>query len=174
MNLGYSLFVFFNGLTSEDRESVLIIEDRPYDRSRSKIVALLSRVWDHSTRRYMKGFRMLTVCWSDSASYLPIDFALLSSSDSKNQLCGNHKAMDKRTCAWHRRKEAVTKSTEQVKIMVQGVLRKGFSVKYLLKGSWFMMPATITGLTSGQGKKFKYKGEIRTKQILEKTEKKAI
>lgn len=94
----------------------------------------------------MKGFRMLTVCWSDGASCFPIDFALLSSSDSKNQLSGNHKAMDKRSCAWQRRKEAVTKSTEQVKIMVQRVLGKGFSAKYLLMDSWFMMPARIMAL----------------------------
>ena len=54
---------------------VLIIDDSSYDRSRSKLVELLCRVYDHSTGRYLKGFRMLTVCWSDGVSCLPLDFA---------------------------------------------------------------------------------------------------
>ncbi len=35
--LGCRLYTFFNRLTGEDRESVLIIDDSPYDRSRSKM-----------------------------------------------------------------------------------------------------------------------------------------
>jgi hypothetical protein len=83
LSLGLRLFRVFNRLTSDERESVLIIDDSPYDRSRSKWVELLARVWDHSTGRFLKGFRMLTICWSDGTSCLPMDFALLSSSDAK-------------------------------------------------------------------------------------------
>ena len=73
--LGTRLYGFFNRLTDETRESVLIVDDSPYDRSRSKMVELLCRVWDHSNGRFLKGFRMLTVCWSDGVSCLPMDFA---------------------------------------------------------------------------------------------------
>lgn len=146
LSLGYCLFSFFNRLTSEDRESVLIIDDSPYERSRSKMVELLSRVWDHSTKRYMKGFRMLTICWSDGASCLPLDFSLLSSSDAQKQICGSQKILDKRCCAYQRRKEAVTKSTELLEAMVKRILAKGIHAQYLLMDSWFMMPATITAL----------------------------
>jgi hypothetical protein len=83
LHLGQRLHVFFNRLTKEDREAVLIIDDSSYDRSRSKMVELLSRVYDHSTGRFLKGFRMLTICWSDGASCLPLDFSLLSSADAK-------------------------------------------------------------------------------------------
>ena len=143
LSLGYYLFSFFNRLTSNDRESVLIIDDSPYERSRSKMVELLSRVWDHSTKRYMKGFRMLTICWSDGASCLPLDFSLLSSSDAKNRICDNQKSLDKRCCAYQRRKEAITKSTELLETMVKRILTKGIQAQYLLMDSWFMMPATI-------------------------------
>lgn len=68
--LGVQLYVFFKRLTDETRESVLIVDDSPYDRSRSKAVELLSRVWDHSNGRFIKGFRMLTICWSDGVSCL--------------------------------------------------------------------------------------------------------
>ncbi|MFA7013416.1 MAG: hypothetical protein WC202_10745 [Desulfobacterales bacterium] len=71
LSLGRRLFAMFSRLTSDKRESVLIIDDSPYDRSRSKWVELLSNVWDHSTGRFLKGFRMLTICWSDGASCLP-------------------------------------------------------------------------------------------------------
>jgi hypothetical protein len=112
--LGSRLYEFFNRLTGETRESVLIVDDSPYDRSRSKMVELLSRVWDHSSGRFLKGFRMLTICWSDGASCLPMDFALLSSTNAKNRLCESRKSMDKRCCAWQRRKEATIKATEHL------------------------------------------------------------
>lgn len=55
--LGSRLFVFFNQLTSEDQESVLIVDNSPYDRLSAKMVELFARILDHSTKRYLKGFR---------------------------------------------------------------------------------------------------------------------
>ena len=144
--LARRLFGVFNRLTSEQRETVLIIDDSPYDRSRSKWVELLSRVFDHSTGRFLKGFRMLTICWSDGASCLPLDFALLSSSDDKNRLCDSQKPMDKRCCAHQRRQEATTKATAHLELMVKRVIGSGIGAKYLLLDSWFTMPAVIAKL----------------------------
>ncbi|WP_407924271.1 IS4 family transposase [Desulfosarcina alkanivorans] len=144
--LGTRLQRFFNRLTNESRESVLIVDDSPYDRSRSKMVELLSRVWDHSSGRFLKGFRMLTVCWSDGVSCLPMDFALLSSRDVKNRLCESYKSMDKRCCAWQRRKEATIKATDHLETMVKRILAAGIQAKYLLMDSWFTMPATVATL----------------------------
>jgi DDE superfamily endonuclease len=146
LSLGIRLFEVINRLTSEARESVLIIDDSPYDRSRSKWVELLSSVWDHSTKRFLKGFRMLTICWSDGNSCLPMDFALLSSSDAKKRLCGTKKSVDKRCCAYQRRKEATEKATAHLEAMVKRVLSTGVSAQYLLMDSWFTMPATIVTL----------------------------
>jgi len=144
--LGLRLFGVFNRLTSDERESVLIIDDSPYDRSRSKWVELLARIWDHSTSRFLKGFRMLTICWSDGTSCLPMDFALLSSSDAKKRLCDSKKVLDKRCCAYQRRKEATEKATAHLENMVKRVLAAGVSAKYLLMDSWFTMPATVATL----------------------------
>ena len=144
--LGVRLYSFFNRLTDETRESVLIVDDSPYDRSRSKAVELLSRMWDHSNGRFLKGFRMLTICWSDGVSCLPLDFSLLSSANAKNRLCESHKLMDKRCCAWQRRQEATIKAPENLNAMVKRVLAAGVQAKYLLMDSWFMMPATVTAL----------------------------
>lgn len=144
--IGLRLYKFFNKLTDETRESVLIVDDSPYDRSRSKTVELLSRVWDHSNGRFIKGFRMLTICWSDGVSCLPLDFSLLSSADAKKRLCDNRKLMDKRCCAWQRRQEATIKAPENLETMVKRILAAGVQAKYLLMDSWFMMPTTVTAL----------------------------
>ena len=144
--LGARLYGFFNRLTNETRDSVLIVDDSPYDRSRSKKVELLSRVRDHSSGRYLKGFRMLTICWSDGVSCLPMDFALLSSADAKKRLCESYKSMDKRCCAWQRRKEATVKATEHLETIVKRILSTGVQANYLLMDSWFTMPATVTAL----------------------------
>ena len=144
--LGRRLFAFFKRLTSEERETVLIIDDSAYDRSRSKMVELLCRVWDHSSGRFLKGFRMLTVCWSDGASCLPLDFSLLSSADAKKRLCDSQKPVDKRCCAHQRRTEATVKATEHLENMVKRIHSAGIRAHYLLMDSWFTMPATVTAL----------------------------
>jgi len=146
LGLGCRLFGVFNRLTNDERESVLIIDDSPYDRSRSKWVELLSIVWDHSTGRFLKGFRMLTICWSDGASCLPLDFVLLSSADTKKRVCDGKKLMDKRCCAYQRRKEATLKATAHLQSMVERILSAGVSAKYLLMDSWFTMPSTVATL----------------------------
>ncbi len=147
LGIGVQLYNFLNRLTVEKRESVLIVDDSPYDRSRSKSVELLSRVWDHSNGRFIKGFRMLTVCWSDGVSCLPLDFSLLSSADAKKRLCESHKSMDKRCCAWQRRQEATIKAPVNLEAMIKRILASGVQAKYLLMDSWFTMPTTVTALS---------------------------
>ena len=144
--LGIRLYRYFNKLTSEQRESVLIIDDSTYDRSRSKKVELLSRVFDHSTGRFLKGFRLLTICWSDGVSCLPLDFALLSSPNTKNRLYGSNKSVDKRCCAYRRRQEATMKATAHLESMVKRILTAGINARYLLMDSWFTMPSNVMAL----------------------------
>ena len=53
LSLARKIFLIFNRLTDDDRESVLIIDDSTYDRSRSKTVELLSSVYDRSEGKYI-------------------------------------------------------------------------------------------------------------------------
>ncbi|MDX9810727.1 MAG: transposase [Sphaerochaetaceae bacterium] len=146
LTLGARLYRFFNRLTGDERESVLIIDDSTYDRSRSKMVELLSRVKDHTTGRFIRGFRMLTLCWSDGVSCLPLDFALLSSTDATKRFCEATKIVDKRCCAYKRREEATIKSTAHLADMVKRTLAAGIDARYVLMDSWFGMPATIVSV----------------------------
>lgn len=70
-------------LVSEDREAVFVIDDFLYDRSRSKKVELLARVYDHVAHAYRRGFRLLTLGWSDGSTFLPVAFSLLSPEQPK-------------------------------------------------------------------------------------------
>lgn len=147
LTLGVRLYRVFNRLTSEERESVLIIDDSTYDRSRSRMVELLSRVKDHTTGRFVRGFRMLTLCWSDGISCLPLDFALLSSTDATKRLCNVCKIVDKRCCAYQRREEATIKSTAHLTGMISRALTAGIDARYVLMDSWFAMPTTIVDVS---------------------------
>jgi hypothetical protein len=73
-------------LTGAANMKVMIADDTLYRRNRSKQVELLSRVFDHTDKRYYRGFRMLTLGWSDGISFLPVSCALLASSKEKNRL----------------------------------------------------------------------------------------
>ena len=133
-----------NKLTSNDRVSVLIVDDSLYDRSRSKKVELLSRVFDHTTRKFVKGFKMLTIGWSDGTTFLPVAFSLLSSRHEKKVLCPVDSKVDKRSVGYKKRTEATANSTETLLKLLDSVKR--LPAKYLLFDSWFAFPKTIASV----------------------------
>jgi DDE superfamily endonuclease len=144
--LSRRIYFIIKNLLNDSSEEVLIFDDSTYDRSRSKKVELLSRVYDHSTHKYLKGFRLLTLGWSDGNSFLGIDFALLSSTEKKNRYNEINPDIDKRTCGYQRRKEAITKSTMHLEPMVKRAIEIGIRAKYLVMDSWFSMPSVISTL----------------------------
>jgi len=133
-------------LTGKDRETVLILDDTSIHRPKAKKVELLARLYDHCENRFLKGFRMLTLAWSDGASLVPLDFALLSSTDPCNRYQGVTKDLDRRSCGAKRRREAMIKSTALLAPMVRRALEAGVKARYLLMDSWFGMPAIISVL----------------------------
>ena len=137
---------FMDVLTSEQREKVLIIDDSTYDRSRSKVVELLAWVHDHNRNRSLKGFKLLTLGWSDGVSFLPLDFTLCSSTKATKRIQGIKKELDKRCCGYKRRMEAMDKSTNHLEPMVKRVLARGIRADYLLMDSWFAFPSILATL----------------------------
>ena len=147
LKLAIKAACFFDLLTSEKREKALIIDDSTYDRSRSKKVELLARIFDHNTKTYFNGFKLLTLGWSDGFSFLPLDFVMRSSAKALKRLQEiTKKKLDKRTCGYKRRAEAMLKTTEVLGDMVNRVLKAGLSADYILMDSWFCFPVIITQL----------------------------
>lgn len=122
-------------LTSNKRVTAFIFDDSMFERNRSKAVELLARFKDHATGAYYKGFRMLTMGWSDSHSFIPMDFALLSS--TKSQINGTADGIDKRTIGYKRREEALLPSPKVIVSMIDRAIAAGASASYTLMDSWF-------------------------------------
>lgn len=132
-------------LTSVDTPKVFVVDDSLYNRNRSKKVELLARVHDHNDNRYYRGFRLLTLGWSDGSSFLPVSFSLLSSANQKNRLSPMAQ-VDKRTNGFKRRAESVRKSPDVLRDLVKQANDSGISADSLPFDSWFAFPKTFIGL----------------------------
>ena len=128
-------------LTTSQRVNVLIVDDSTFSRNRSKAVELLARFWDHAEQCYYKGFRMLTLGWSDGHTFLPLDFSLLSS--TKSQLQGISNDIDKRTSGFQRRKEALLPAPQVIPAMLDRAMAAGVSASYVLMDTWFTFAPLI-------------------------------
>lgn len=146
LSFGAATISKVSSLTNHKRPKVLIIDDSAYERNRSKKVELLAKCFDHSSQkmRFYKGFRMLTLGWSDGATFMPIDFSLLSS--KKTKINGISEKIDKRTSGYKRRVEALETAPSQIPDMVQRALSAGVDASYVLMDSWFTQQPLIQAL----------------------------
>jgi hypothetical protein len=124
-------------LTRPERVKSFVLDDSLVPRERSKKVELLARLFDHTSCKFQKGFTMLTLGWSDGYSFIPVDFAMLSSANKKNRLHEVSDSVDKRTNGYKRRKEAVQKKTTVAISLIQNALKAGVEADYVLMDSWF-------------------------------------
>jgi hypothetical protein len=69
--LSSRIYLIIKNLLDNSSEEIFIFDDSTYDRSRSKKVEFLSRVYDNSTHKFLKGFRLLTLGWSDGTTLNP-------------------------------------------------------------------------------------------------------
>ena len=109
-------------LTSEKRKETFIVDDTLYARTGYRRTELCTKVYDHSDGRYRKGFRLLTLGWSDGNTFLPVTHRLLSSANEKNVL-GAVEKKDFRTLAGRRRKQAQKKGTEVMIDLLKSALK---------------------------------------------------
>ena len=98
-------------LTDQGRKNVFIIDDSLFNRTSCKKTELGSKVFDHTDMHFKKGFRMLTLSWSDGNTLIPVNSCLLASAKDTN-IIGPVKTFDNRTVAGKRRKLAQTKAPE--------------------------------------------------------------
>lgn len=136
---------FMKPLTDEKRKDVFIVDDSLFDRSRSKKTELLANVFDHCSMKYKRGYRLLTLGWSDGNSFVPVDYCLLSAADDKNLLCEANQ-YDGRSLAGKRRSQSRRKATDVMIELVASAQKAGIQAKYILFDSWFSSPKTIMKL----------------------------
>lgn len=121
----------------EDKERVLILDDSVFSRNRSKKVELLANNFDHASGKYIKGFRMLTLGWSDGHTFIPLAKSFLSSKKKANRLNEADDCIDKRTTGYKRRQEAQKKATETMFTLLHSLPLQKLKAQTLLFDSWF-------------------------------------
>lgn len=178
LSLATKVILAFNNLTRPERVKVFILDDSMVTRNRSKNVELLAKIYDHAAHRFQKGFTMLTLGWSDGYSFIPTDFAMLSSGNKSNRLQGISESIDKRTNGYKRRVEAIQKKTDVAITLIQNALKQGIIADYVLMDTWFTHEPMIgsileeglhvIGMVKQLKQKYNYKGgnytlkELRT------------
>ena len=134
-------------LTDDKRKNVFIIDDSLFNRTTCKKTEMGSKVFDHTDMHFKKGFRMLTLSWSDGNTLIPVNSCLLASAKDTN-IIGPVKHFDNRTLASKRRKLAQTKAPEAMMTLLDTALSAGLKADYVLFDSWFSNPAQITAIHS--------------------------
>jgi len=143
--LSLAVILRIRPLTSEKRRTAILIDDTCYYRDRSKKVELLSKCYDHAKDYHFKGFRMLTLCWTDGVNTLPYAFQLMASSDPKKRICESEK-FDGRTLAARRRKRAVKTMPDRLLELLRTSQKMKIPADYVLCDSWFSDPTPLINM----------------------------
>jgi hypothetical protein len=141
--LSWSVIPEVDKLTSDNRRTAFILDDTPYWRNRSKRVEFLSRCYDHSEKKYYKGFTMINLGWSDGQTFMPVDFRLLASGNDENLLESSHIKEDNRTIASKRRKDARSSKPAMALKMLNNAKNSKMQPQHVLFDSWFASPSFL-------------------------------
>jgi len=144
-------FVYFLALKviahSEDtplKEKVLIADDSISAKT-GKNIEMVSYHFDHKVNRSVLGNCYLQLGYHNGINFYPIDVAL---SASKNRPNAKLRDIDKRTCGWKRRKEALDKKTTALLQMVDRAWHAGIDASFILFDSWFAHDKIISSICS--------------------------
>ena len=129
-------------LTDDDRINAFVVDDSLFERTSCKKTELGSRVFDHTSMKYRKGYRLMTLGWTDGNTFLPVNSCLLASSKESN-LIGPVEQFDGRSLAAKRRKLARTKGTDVMIELLRSALSAGHTADYVLFDTWFSSPAQL-------------------------------
>ncbi len=127
-------------LIDKRRRLALIVDDTLMERAYSTKTELLAKIYDHDQHKYSTGYRNLIIGWSDGNTFLPVNFALMSTK-KKNNLVGTKPSVtDQRTIAGQRRSQAQRKMNAVVLELIKQAVNFGVSAKYVLFDSWYSSP----------------------------------
>lgn len=128
------------------RRLAFVLDDTLFTRDTAKKTELLARTFDHDNGVYKKGFRALTLAWSDGDTLIPVNSALMSSKDAKNRIGGASTNQDQRTLGGQRRAQAIRKMTDVSIELIKQALANGLTAGYVLCDSWFSSPRMFLAL----------------------------
>lgn len=128
------------------KSGALIIDDTLISRLNAKQTELLANTFDHDRQRYLKGYRGLTLAWSNGQLVLPVTTAVLSSQKARNRVGTPAKTLDQRTLAGQRRAQAMRPMPAVALELIKQARANGLKAKYVLFDSWFTSPKMFAAL----------------------------
>lgn len=133
---------------STKRKTAFVFDDTVCERNRSRKVELLAWIYNHAKHKSVRGFQMLTLGWTDGATFLPVNNVMVSTANEKMRI--NDAAEQKcNSLGAKRRKLAQTEKPKLIPIMLKQAMDAGIQADYVLFDSWFMSAEllhTITGM----------------------------
>jgi len=131
----------------------LIIDDSTLSKTGRRI-ELISRVWDHVTKRFVLGFKVLAALYYDGTSCLPVDFSMhrekgknkkMPFGMKKKELKKMYRKSRVRNSQGHKRaKEADESKINMALKMIRRAVSSKLSIDYILIDSWFTSWAFIS------------------------------
>ncbi len=130
----------------------LIFDDSDLPKT-GRSIEKISRIWDHVSRRYILGFKLLAMGYWDGASFIPLDFSLHREGGKnadkpfglkKKEYRKQYKKKRKNgTHSWDRAREADSTKIESALKMFWRAISQGVKVDYVLMDSWFTCEAFV-------------------------------
>ena len=114
------------------RRLALIVDDTLMARSCSKNTELLAKVYDHDKHEFLTGYRGLTVGWSDGNTFLPVNFALMSTKKKENMIGNQPVTTDQRSIAGRRRTQAQRPMNAVTVELIKQAVAMGIPAEYVL------------------------------------------
>lgn len=146
LSLASAVVSYISVLTNDDRLNALIVDDSMFERPRSKKVELLANVYDHAEKsksKFKRGFRMLTLAWSDGVTLIPLMFRHLSSANKKNRYNEINPNIDKRSVGYKVRQQAISTASDVLINMLEQAKKALFPARHVVFDSWFSFPSTM-------------------------------
>lgn len=126
------------------KEKVLIADDSISAKT-GKNIELVSYHFDHKAGRGILGNRYVQLGYHNGINFYPLDVVLNSSSNRAN---ARLRTIDKRTCGWKRRKEALDKKTTALVQMADRAWHAGIDASFVLFDSWFAHDKIVSSICS--------------------------
>ena len=123
----------------------VIIADDTISNKTGKKMELVSYHFDHKEHRNTLGYQCLQIGYHNGIQFFPLDVSFYTSEKRPNT---NMRQIDKRTCGWKRRKEALKKKTDMLVQMLQNAHNAGIDASCVLFDSWFSYDSIIEKVVS--------------------------
>lgn len=131
---------------SAERKTAFVFDDSVCERNRSNKVELLAWIRDHAKHKTIRGFQMLTMGWTDGATFLPVNSVMVSTANAAMRI-NEAREMEAHSLGAKRRKLAQTEKPKLIPMMLKQAVDAGIKADYVLFDSWYCGSELLYNIT---------------------------